>query len=87
MSAMPDLSEGACFGLETDLFYPEPRIQDQEQLAVVKKICRSCPVQQACLDWALQYEQYGIWGGTSENERRRMRAAGPRKRNGWVIVA
>ena len=39
-----------------------------------KKICRQCPVRQACLAFALENgEHYGIWGATTERERRRYR--------------
>lgn len=35
-----------------------------------KAICRSCPVMKACRDWGLKrHEQYGIWGGVTEEER------------------
>lgn len=38
-----------------------------------KDICMSCPVQQACLDYALDTrEPFGIWGGFTEHERRAM---------------
>ncbi|MCG7592441.1 WhiB family transcriptional regulator [Mycobacterium sp. PSTR-4-N] len=38
-----------------------------------KRICGTCPVQQQCLDHALLHnEKFGIWGGTSPKERRRM---------------
>ena len=36
-------------------------------------ICRGCPVSAECLEWALETRvRYGIWGGTTERERRRM---------------
>lgn len=39
-----------------------------------KKLCASCPVVEQCLDWALENnERFGIWGGLTERERRRMR--------------
>lgn len=41
-----------------------------------RTICRSCPVQDACLAYALSaVEPDGIWGGTTPDERRRMRGA------------
>lgn len=37
---------------------------DKNALTQVKKICNSCPVQQECLDYAIQNtERFGIWGG------------------------
>ena len=39
-----------------------------------RALCSECPVQAKCLEYALQnQEQHGIWGGTSEPERRRLR--------------
>ena len=41
-----------------------------------KAACHSCPVKDACLQFAFETKQdYGIWGGTSEDERRRLRRA------------
>lgn len=39
-----------------------------------KKICESCEVRSECLQYALENdERFGIWGGLSERERRRLR--------------
>jgi WhiB family redox-sensing transcriptional regulator len=39
-----------------------------------KDICANCPVQEDCLDWAMeQQEPYGIWGGLTARERDRLR--------------
>ena len=39
-------------------------------------MCRSCPVVEECLAYALETNQEaGVWGGTSEEERRRLRRA------------
>jgi len=41
--------------------------------ATAKRVCRACPVQQACLDHALRHgEHHGVWGGKSARERARM---------------
>jgi WhiB family redox-sensing transcriptional regulator len=38
-----------------------------------RKICAACPVQEACLEYALvQRIDHGVWGGCSERERRRI---------------
>jgi WhiB family redox-sensing transcriptional regulator len=50
-------------------FYPEKG----ENATDAKRICAACPVQPDCLDWALATrEPHGIWGGTSERERRKL---------------
>ena len=43
-----------------------------EATAPIKAICAECPAQDACQDHGLM-EKFGIWGGTSERERRRLR--------------
>ena len=43
-------------------------------IEMAKAICRQCDVQAACLEFALATNQEaGVWGGTSEDERRRLR--------------
>jgi WhiB family transcriptional regulator, redox-sensing transcriptional regulator len=65
----------ACRDTDPDLFFPVgttgPAI---EQIENAKAVCRTCEVQQACLQYALSTNQdSGIWGGTSEEERRVLR--------------
>ena len=44
------------------------------QTADAKAVCRRCPVLTECLGWALESGQdFGVWGGTSEDERRALR--------------
>ena len=38
-----------------------------------KKICHTCPVEVECLEHALKYFETGVWGGTTETERREIR--------------
>ena len=59
-------------GVDPDLFFPERGASTRE----AKSVCRACPVQQECLEFALSNgEKFGIWGGMSERERRRVRRA------------
>ncbi|MFH0521499.1 WhiB family transcriptional regulator [Streptomyces sp. M41] len=65
----------ACRHEDPDLFYPigtsGPALLQTEQ---AKAVCRRCPVQQECLDFALDSGQsIGVWGGKSETERRALR--------------
>lgn len=65
----------ACRDTDPDLFFPVgttgPAI---EQIETAKAVCRACDVQKSCLDYALTTNQdSGIWGGTSEEERRALR--------------
>jgi WhiB family redox-sensing transcriptional regulator len=60
---------GACKGLDPQIFYPETD-EDAEE---AKAICRQCSVQTACLEHALaEREKEGVWGATTERERRRI---------------
>jgi hypothetical protein len=36
-------------------------------------ICKTCPKIDACLQYALVWEQYGVWGGTTETQRQKLR--------------
>jgi hypothetical protein len=40
-----------------------------------KAICAECPYKIACLEYAIKYNELGIWGGTTENQRKNMRTA------------
>lgn len=61
----------ACKGEDPNLFHPDRG----ESTAPAKAVCAECPVKADCLAHALKHEQLGIWGGTSERQRRRLRKA------------
>jgi WhiB family transcriptional regulator, redox-sensing transcriptional regulator len=62
-------AEAACHDADAELFFSLDETRQQEAL----ELCAVCPVRQECLEHALvQGEQYGIWGGTREGERRRI---------------
>jgi len=61
-----------CMGVDPDLFFPERGASTRE----AKEVCRGCVVRQECLEYAIANgEKFGIWGGMSERERRRVRRA------------
>jgi hypothetical protein len=63
-------ADGACLDLPADWFHPERGESTRE----AKAVCSGCTVRVECLTWALtNFEKHGIWGGTSERERRRIR--------------
>ena len=62
--------DAACRDLDTAIFFPDSEEDSGPALAV----CASCPVRQACLEFALITRQDdGVWGGLTETERRRLR--------------
>ncbi|HUZ19808.1 MAG TPA: WhiB family transcriptional regulator [Acidimicrobiales bacterium] len=62
-----------CRGMDTELFFGT----QSGEVAAAIEICRGCPVRSDCLHRALREPDVrGVWGGTSEGERRRMRRAG-----------
>lgn len=63
------LSLAACREADAFIFFPGP---DGDTSAALR-ICSTCPVREECLAYALEArERYGIWGGTTERERRRL---------------
>jgi WhiB family redox-sensing transcriptional regulator len=65
----------ACRNLSPDLFFPVGSSGAAlAQIEKAKQICRSCPSRAQCLEFALTSNQEsGVWGGTSEEERRLLR--------------
>jgi WhiB family transcriptional regulator, redox-sensing transcriptional regulator len=78
-----------CLDEDPDLFFPigstGPAIVQADR---AKSVCRRCPVIEQCLDWALaNYQDSGIWGGTTEEERRIMRRVGVRTATAALATA
>lgn len=80
---LPDwMSNGLCAQADPDAWFPEKGGSTRE----AKRLCNGrtaddggptrrppCPVREQCLRWALDHEErYGIWGGVSERDRRRL---------------
>ena len=65
----------ACRDVDPELFFPigntGPALL---QIDEAKQVCHRCPVQESCLQWALESGQdSGVWGGLSEDERRALK--------------
>jgi len=59
-----------CAQTDPEAFFPEKGGSTRE----AKKVCVSCEVRSECLEYALAHdERFGIWGGLSERERRRLK--------------
>jgi len=67
--------QAACRDVDPDLFFPVSTSgASVRQIEEAKQVCRTCPVCGPCLQWALERgENAGVWGGTTEDERRNVR--------------
>jgi len=76
------LDEAVCGDEDPELFFPpepnpgRPSASYLEragaQIEFAKAVCATCPVQEKCLAWALDNDEVGIWGGTTDQERSEM---------------
>ncbi|MCX5401491.1 WhiB family transcriptional regulator [Streptomyces sp. NBC_01335] len=74
-------TRAACREEDPDLFFPigstGPALVQTED---AKAVCRTCPVREQCLRWALDNNQdAGVWGGLAEDERRALKRRDRRK--------
>lgn len=60
-------NEAVCKGANSEIFSPDRPAKDKRY----KDYCNRCPVKAQCLDEALIYGHYGVWGGTDDKERRK----------------
>ena len=64
------MNRGLCGQVGGDEWFPDKGGSTRE----AKKVCRGCEVVADCLEYALEHdERFGIWGGLSERERRRLK--------------
>jgi hypothetical protein len=59
---------------DPDLFFPEDepdRYERKKMVKLAKGICSQCPVKILCLDYAVSAQMQGVWGGTTDFERKR----------------
>jgi WhiB family redox-sensing transcriptional regulator len=67
----PDMwqDQAACYGIDPDTFFPT----SEEEAGPALAFCGACRIRQTCLAWALKNgERYGVWGGLTEQQRRRV---------------
>ena len=78
-------ADAACRYADPELFFPDGDMRSaRAEVKTAKLICRGCPVSATCLSWALASggQEAGIWGGLTEDERRRLR-----RRRGFRLAA
>jgi WhiB family redox-sensing transcriptional regulator len=68
-------AQAACRDTEPELFFPVGTTgMATDQIESAKRVCDHCDAQKACLEFALATNQEsGVWGGTTEDERRKLR--------------
>lgn len=63
------MERGLCAQTDPEIFFPEKG----GSTAGAKRVCQSCDVRSECLDYAIEHqERFGIWGGMSERDRRKL---------------
>lgn len=82
MTGTPEwMADAACRGIDPRLMVPreptrgrpEDKNRYQRDVNQARVVCAGCPVIKPCLDWAIRHREVGVWGGTTEQERRRIR--------------
>ncbi|HOQ22329.1 WhiB family transcriptional regulator [Microbacterium paulum] len=69
-SALAWQADALCAQTDPEAFFPEKGGSTRD----AKRICTTCDVRDQCLEYALQNdERFGIWGGLSERERRKLK--------------
>lgn len=66
----PWMEAALCAQTDPELFFPELGGSTRE----AKSICAQCPVLARCRAYALEHQERGVWGGTSDRDRARLRA-------------
>ena len=69
-------TKAACRGIGPAIFYPQATQNDQgagEKRKEARAYCESCEVRADCLEHALSHESKGMWGGTTDRQRRMIR--------------
>lgn len=68
-------TQAACTSMPGDAFYPDPDDHGAQIEAAAVTTCNGCRVRSSCRAAALLNSEQGIWGGTNDVDRDRMRAA------------
>ncbi len=70
-----DKGHAPCRETDVEIFFPErgKPTAALKSIRTAQAICRRCPYKDPCLEWALTHHEIGIWGATTEGERRRIR--------------
>lgn len=73
---------GLCSGADPDVFFPS----HGDPGTKARQICGSCAVRSECLEYSTAADEWGIWGGLDERERRNLRKKRQRRRRAVASV-
>lgn len=62
-----------CAQVGTDLFFTPEDAVNYRHLDTVKAVCASCVMREPCLGYALHVNVVGVWGGTTDGQRKQIR--------------
>jgi hypothetical protein len=66
--------EPICTQTDPDIFFPDKELPSyRETMNLAKRACGMCKYKVECLEWALENNELGIWGGTDEIDRKRLK--------------
>ena len=71
---MFNVEQANCTSIDPELFFPVGEMKPEIE-SLLCRICMNCPINQECLEYALEVKVYGYWGGTTEKQRERMQSA------------
>lgn len=72
MQAPWEFEDPSCLGIDTEIFFPV-EADYPPNLPLIRSMCFSCNERAKCLEWAVHNERFGIWAGTTENQRKAIR--------------
>jgi WhiB family redox-sensing transcriptional regulator len=68
LRSITDRQDRSCIDVDASVFYPRQRTRGAVDYA--KQVCDRCPITNECREYARIHDLDGIWGGTTEVERR-----------------
>lgn len=75
-NAQPWMADARCTTADPETFFPSVSGGNLNAIKAAKAVCGDCATRTACLEYALaDRDLYGIWGGTTEAERDKLRGA------------
>lgn len=73
-----DRGPSNCSTADPEVFFPD-RGSNGNNVKMAKRVCANCTYIVECLEWAIVHKENGVWGGTSESERKAIRRQRKRK--------